>query len=177
MTIFDDAAFNLTLPITIRQLERDDLRKLEWYGQFTHYRNLFRRSYKDQQAGNRHLLVADCKGYPVARLFIQLNGKNSRLADGETRAYLYSFHVMEMFRGQGLGTRLIDEAEAFLRQHGYQSVTIAVSKHNEGALRLYQRHGYQTFGHDAGQWRYMDHRGRTHQVNDPCWLLEKALMR
>ncbi|MEM9953838.1 MAG: GNAT family N-acetyltransferase [Chloroflexota bacterium] len=163
------------LTVQIRQLQQSDLAKLEWYGQFSHYRRLFMRSYQGQVAGNRLMLVADVKDFPVGRLFIQFHSKGSRLSDGQTKAYLYSFHVMEMFRGQHIGTKLIHTAEDILNQRDFQYVTIAVSKENEGALRLYQRQGYTIYSDDAGQWQYRDHRGRVRYVNDPCWLLQKTL--
>jgi ribosomal protein S18 acetylase RimI-like enzyme len=168
----------VSFTITIRKMHYDDLRKLEWYGQFTHFRRLFLRSYQGQQDGSRFLLVADAKGFPIGRLFIQFgNKKNTKLSDGVTRAYLYSFQVMEVFQGQGLGTRLIRVAESLLVQRGFRLATIGVVKTNEGALRLYQREGYEIYGEDEGRWRYIDHRGIEQKVHEPCWLLEKSIKR
>ena len=161
--------------VTLRPAEKDDLPKLEWYGAYTHYRNLFRRAYRDQLKGRRLMLLADCNDFPIGCLFIQLVSSNRRIADGKGRAYLYSFRVMEMFRGRGIGTALISEAEQMLHDRGYHSATIAVAKTNTDALRLYERLGYQRFGQDPGRWSYTDHRGRLRQVEEPCWVLEKTL--
>lgn len=163
------------LKVTIRKLQRDDLPKLEWYGEFKHYRYLFLRSYQGQVDGNRLMLVADVNDYPVGRLFIQFNSPSSKFSDGHTKAYLYSFHMMEMFRGQGIGTRLIHAAETILRKRKFQYAIIAVAKDNEGALRLYQGQDYVIYGEDKGKWQYYDHRRRVRQVHEPCWLLEKKL--
>lgn len=165
----------LTLTLALRQLVKDDLKKLEWYGQYRHFRHIFQRSYREQLKGKRYLLVADCAAFPVGRLFIRFNSSNPLIADGDRRAYLYSFQVMEMFRGKGIGTRLIQQAETILKQNHYQEASIAVAKDNAGALRLYRRHQYHVFGEDEGRWRYMDHRGRLRQVHEPCWLLAKRL--
>lgn len=178
MTVFDgETHFSLTLPITIRQMQSEDLPKLEWYGQFRHLRQVFRRSFHEQQTSERrHLLVAVLNDFPIGRLFILFRGKDSRLADGLYRGYLYSFSVMEIFRRQGVGTRLLLTAEQVLRERQYRQATIAVAKDNTDALRLYRRHQYRMFAEDEGKWCYPDHQGIIRSVHEPCWLLEKNLL-
>jgi GNAT superfamily N-acetyltransferase len=175
MTALDPAAYSVTLPIHFRAAEAADLPKLEWYGQYAHYRNLFRRAYREQIQGRRLMLLADCQSFPIGHVFIQFTSNNPVIADGRQRAYLYSFRVMEMFRGRGIGTRLLAEAEHITRSRGMQVVTLAVSKENPGALRLYERLGYEIFADEAGRWSYTDHNGVIQNVNEPCWLLEKWL--
>ena len=167
--------FAVTLKVKVRELELADLAKLEWFGQFKHYRRLFMKSYRGHLEGNRLMLVADMNGFPIGRLFIQLRSQNARISDGRRRAYLYSFYVMDLFQGQGIGTHLIKTAETLLLERGYQMATIAVAKENEGALRLYQRQDYQIFSEEEGRWRYYDHKGILHHVHEPCWMLEKRL--
>lgn len=166
---------SIQLKVTIRKLRRNDLRKLEWHGEFRHYRRLFLRSYKGQVDGSRLMLIADVNDYPVGRLFVQFYSPRSKVSDGRTKAYLYSFHVMEMFRGQSIGTRLIHAAEAVLRKKKFRLASIAVARENIGALSLYQRQDYVIYGEDKGKWHYQDHRGRVRYVHEPCWLLEKKL--
>ncbi len=168
-------SFQIELPLTIRQATYTDLKELEWNGEFIHLRNLFQRSFHEQQKGSRLMLVVDCNGNLVGRLFIVFKGKNPKLANGETCAYLYSFQVMEMFQNRGIGTRLLDEAESMLREGNFQKVTISVAKTNHLALRLYDRRGYKIFAENSGKWRYLDHRGKIQQVDEPAWLLEKSL--
>ena len=170
-----DLDIRLAVDLTIRKVRCDDLPKLEWYGQFEHFRRIFRRAYKEQKAGKRLLLIADMNGFPVARLFIQFQGENAILVDGSQRGYLYSLHVLDMFRRQGIGSRLIAVAEQVLRQRHYAIATIAVAKDNDGALRLYQRHGYDIFEENEGRWRYTDHRGNLRRVHEPCYFLAKTL--
>ena len=167
--------FDIHLDVSIRQLREDDLPKLEWHGQFKHYRNLFRRSYEGQAKGFRFMLVAVVNEFPIGRLFIQYGQSRSRLSNGRNKGYLYSFNVMEVFRGKGIGTALIQRAEQVLYADNFKWATISVSKDNDGALRLYQRHGYQIFGDDESKWQYHDHRGRLQQVREFCWLLKKRL--
>lgn len=176
MTAHDQGLeISLHLKVRIRKLRYEDLPKLEWYGQFSHFRRLFMRSYQGQREGKRFLLVADLKGFPIGRLFIQYGEKNSRFSDGLRRAYLYSFQVMDLFQGFGIGSRLIRVAEALLVQNQFRHAAIAVVKTNEGALRLYQREGYKIYGEDEGRWSYLDQYGIEQKIHEPCWLLEKSL--
>jgi ribosomal protein S18 acetylase RimI-like enzyme len=176
MTAREMAVMKLELAITLRIANRADVHKLEWYGQFAHFRNLLRRAYQEQMLGRRLMLVADLNGYPIGQVFIQLVSTNVFIADGESRGYLYSFRVMEMFRQQGIGTRLLLEAENILRERGFQTAMLSVAKTNHGALRLYQRNGYLVIGEDPGRWSYIDHRGVTRMVDEPSWMLEKQLV-
>jgi ribosomal protein S18 acetylase RimI-like enzyme len=176
MTAQDEGLqFAIALNITIRPARYEDIAKLEWHGEFKHFRNLFQRSYREQIEGRRLLLVADSNGYPIGRLFMQFQSKNKVTSDGKTRAYLYSFHVMDLLRGHGIGNRMMDVAEAMLVERGFKYGTIAVAKDNVGALRLYERRGYRVFSEDEGKWRYYDHRGFLQHVHEPAYLLEKLL--
>jgi ribosomal protein S18 acetylase RimI-like enzyme len=82
---------------------------------------------------------------------------------------------MEMFRGGGIGSRLIESAEADLITRKFSIATIAVAKNNAGALRLYERYGYRIFDEENSDWNYVDHQGVTRRVREPSWLLEKNL--
>lgn len=167
---------NMTLAVTIRPSTVEDIPKLEMDGQFTHFRPMFRRSYRDQLAGRRLLIVADCNHMPVGRLFVLFKSQDPNMADGHTRAYLYSFFVHSLFRGQGIGSAMVNYAETILQARHYQRVIIAVAQENHGALRLYQRLHYRILRDDPGEWSYTDHVGQVHVVKEPCWILEKILM-
>ena len=167
----------VSLPVTIRPAKLQDIVRLEWHGQFHHLRNLFRRSYREQQAGRRLLLIAAVDEYPIARLFLQWVSSNLTLADGHTRAYLYSFQVHEMLQGRGIGTALLQEAEARIRARHYREILIAVAKENPRAQMLYQRLGYRVIRDDPGEWNYVDHNGVVRYVAEPCWIMEKRLLR
>lgn len=165
----------LRVRATIRLATEADLPKLEWYGQFAHFRRLYRQTFAQQVEGRRLMLVADVNGFPVGQIFVSLEGGFLNLYGSEPQGYLYALRVMEPFQRKGLGTTLVRAAEAELRTHGLRSATIAVAKDNPGAERLYARLGYHVFGEDDGRWQYVDHEGRTRLVEEPCWLMEKML--
>ncbi len=179
MTAYEAHAVTLHVEVEFRVARPDDLPKLEWYGQYTHFRTMFRRTYREQLAGNRLMLVADCNGFPIGQIFMQLHRKDSsndgHRADDLERTYFYSLRVMEMFRGHGIGSRLIETAEQIALAKGYRSASIAAAKDNPRARRLYERMGYRVFMDDPGRWSYVDHEGRVRHVHEPCWVLEKNL--
>jgi ribosomal protein S18 acetylase RimI-like enzyme len=176
MTTLDPTTtLSVTFPIVIRQVEESDLANLEMDGAFLKFRRLFRRSFREQQQGKRLMLIADCNGVPIARIFALWESDDKTIADGKTRGYLYSFFVQSPFRGQGIGSQLVAQAESEMLERGLQFATIAVSRENTGALKLYQRLGYYFMREDEGKWSYNDHEGKTHHITDPCWILEKSL--
>jgi ribosomal protein S18 acetylase RimI-like enzyme len=175
MTATERHIISLQLEVVFRVAERDDLPKLEWYGQYLHFRRLFQRTFEEQTAGRRLMLLADVNGWPVGQVFVQLESYDNLFMDMRKRAYLYSLRVMEAFQHKGIGTALIREAEAILVERRYDSVSIAAAKDNPGARRLYERLGFRVFAEDTGRWHYVDHEGHTRYVTEPCWLLEKQL--
>lgn len=164
-------------PIGFRKVIYEDLERLEWGEEYQHLRQLFWRSYCGQERGTRYLIVATVDNFPIGRLFILLNSKNTVLSDGKNRAYLYSFAVMSALQGRGIGTRLLLIAERLLLKRHYKLATIGVEKSNIRAFALYERVGYKIFGEDNTAWSYQDHEGNTCEVNAPSWLMAKRLVR
>ena len=171
MTTLDlPTQMEVALAITFRPARVDDIPKLEWYGQYIHFRNVFRKTYREQVKGNRLMLIAECNDFPIGQIFMQTGG------DSRRKTYFYSLRVMDMFRGRGIGSRLLEEAENIAVTYGYTSATIAAAKDNPRARQLYERHGYLLIGEDSGRWSYIDHEGKTRYVYEPCWVLEKAFI-
>jgi ribosomal protein S18 acetylase RimI-like enzyme len=168
-------SFSVLLSVVMRPAVRDDLPKLEWYGAYAYARNFIRKAYSEQLQGRRLMLVADLNGFPVGQVYLQFIANNHSIADGRSRAYLYSFRVIDHLRRCGIGSLLMQHAEQVLRQRGFEYVFLQVAKTNPEALRLYQRLGYHISGEDPGQWSYLDHRGVVQHVNEPVWVMQKAL--
>jgi ribosomal protein S18 acetylase RimI-like enzyme len=166
----------LYITCRIRPAVESDLLKLEWGGQYRHFRKLMRQTFDEHRVGRRLMLVADVNGYPIGQVFIQFVSSDTIFADGRERGYLYSLRVMEPFQRHRIGTRLVEAAERALRARGYSWSVIAASKDNPGARRLYERLGYAVFLEDPGQWQYTDHEGNIQTVVEPCWVMEKRLV-
>ncbi|WP_400190675.1 GNAT family N-acetyltransferase [Hymenobacter sp. B81] len=65
--------------------------------------------------------------------------------------YILSVFVEEAARGQGLGSALLDQAFAVLRELGKRTVGLSVHQDNHGARRLYERLGFMPYmpGHEG----------------------------
>lgn len=111
----------------------------------------------------------------VGQLFVQLESHRNELADGHTRAYIYSFRVRSSYRSTGIGTLLMQTAETDLRNRGYHRITLNVGRDNPAARRFYERFGYTIVGDEPGRWSYLDHKGHRRHVHEPSWRMEKDL--
>ena len=159
---------------SIRHLRKSDLNALEWGGEFTHFRELYKSAYKSFRAGRSVLWVVEIPGSGViGQLFVQLVSGRKELADGKERAYIYGFRIKPEFREKGIGTRMLEVAEKDIFQRGFSTITLNVSRDNPDARRLYERTGYRVVADEPGIWSYIDHEGRMRQVNEPSWRMEK----
>ena len=61
----------------------------------------------------------------------------------ENMAWVATVGVLPEYRGRGIGTALMSACE---EQLGISTIRLSVRLSNEGAVRLYQRLGYQTVG-------------------------------
>lgn len=159
-----------TVDVIIRNGNAPDLPGMEWEGKYSRYRRLYKLAMDEARAGRRIILVAEVAGQIIGQIIIHLNR-----ADPTATGYLYAFRVRPEWRNRGIGTRLIQEAEAALIRRGYRRALIAVAMNNPGARRLYERMGYSHFAQDAGEWSFIDDHGLLQRVVEPSWLMERSL--
>ena len=164
--------------LLVRHVQKNDLPALEWDGEYRHFRRVFADAYERYRMGYSIMWVADLPAPGpgiIGQVFIQLTCDRPELADGDERAYLYSFRVRSQFRGKGIGTRILDVVENDLVERGFNYVTLNVARDNYSAQRLYSRHGYRIIAPEAGLWSYPDEYGIWHHVEEPAWRMEKRL--
>lgn len=77
---------------------------------------------------------AEPESDPVLRPYMELEDYCS--------LYISGVAVAEDFRGQGLGTKLLAEAESRAKKLGLPRLSLICFERNLGAYRLYQRLGY-----------------------------------
>ncbi len=91
-------------------------------------------------------LVAELGGRVVGYLLCVIETAQPYVREDYARhAYIAELVIDEARRGQGLGPRLIAEAESFARSQGMPSIFIGVLAGNDPADRLYERLGYGTY--------------------------------
>lgn len=160
--------------LSIREVTEADLPALEWDGEYTHFRNIYRRALIESKQGHRILLLAELKQAVIGQIFIHLHHDGFDLTK-ELNAYLYSFRVQDAYRNLGIGSLLLIHAEELLKEKGYLRTTISVAKENSDARRMYERHGYSICGEDRGEWSFLDHKGSLRNIREPAYILEKSL--
>lgn len=111
------------------------------------------------QSGNAEFWTIDHCGALIGELYVFKKLMDSDFADGHTKAYLCAFRIHRDYRGQGLGSRLMQTVLSHLRDCGFRTATIGVDETEEANIRLYRRHGF--------------HRKIKDCLTDPCDLDEQ----
>ena len=162
--------------VVIRYAEEGDLRAIEWDGDYREFRNVYAEVYRRMESGLALMWVAELADWGlVGQAFVQFKTNDRKTADGKRRAYLHSFRVRSDWQGCGLGTRLMKVVEKDLQGRGFREVTLNVACENEGALRLYQRLGYQVIEEIPGCWSYYDPDNVLRHVREPGYRMMKRI--
>lgn len=61
-------------------------------------------------------------------------------------AELMNLVVRKSFRGQGIGSQLLSHIISFSKTQNLSHIFLEVNENNKTAIRLYQKHGFQTVG-------------------------------
>jgi ribosomal protein S18 acetylase RimI-like enzyme len=164
--------------VEIRLANQDDLAGLEWDGEYKHFRRIYADAFHRMVQGLSLIWIAEIEPVGIiGQVFIQLVCDRAELADGEKRAYLYSFRVRPNYQDRGLGTLMMQIVEGDLHERGFQYVTLNVAKDNLRARKLYERRGFRVMAHEPGCWSYPDEKGVWHSVEEPAWRMEKCLVK
>ena len=162
--------------LKIRQVAEEDLAALEWDGEYSKYRRMYASLFRDVRLGRALMWMLETQaGEMVGQAFVLLRSGERAAADGERRAYVFSFRIKPEFRNRGVGSYLMDFIQGDLHERKYKFITLNVAKENPDALRLYKRLGFKVIGSHPGKWSYTDHEGKTHQVNEPAWRMMKRI--
>ena len=130
-----------------------------------------RMRFEESLDGYREILVAELDGYPVGTVS---TGGHGFQRPGSLR--LFALDVGEAFRGQGVGTALVNAVEAAAADRTLAEVNLEVAIGNEDAFRLYQRLGYKRLGKPVlYRWeQHLDDVG-SRLVEEPSWVMIKSL--
>lgn len=162
--------------VRIRQAQEEDLRGMEWDGEYAHFRHLYRQHFQNSLSGSTLIWVVENEvGKIVGQVFLMLLSSQSELADGIHRAYLFSFRLKPVYRNQGLGGFMLEFLENYLVGRGFDTLRINVARENSRARHMYERHGYQVVGTEEGRWRYRDQNNQWQAVHEPAWRLMKKI--
>ncbi len=131
------------LPLTIRDLTRDDLPTCAWTGiSASSMATVLERAGRGEVD---YLVVCAPSGFPVA-----VGGIDYALIAGA--GTLYQLTVHGAVQSCGIGTLLIGAAEQRIRGRGLHRAELGVEKSNPRARALYQRLGYVAYGSKPESW-------------------------
>lgn len=93
--------------------------------------------------GEDWICVAEIDGKVEAFLSIEVHR--------EEQNYLYydDFNVSQTFRGQGIGSALMEKAEEFCRMLGFSAIVLHVEETNTRARTLYEKKGFTLLRNDG----------------------------
>jgi len=77
-----------------------------------------------------------------------LKGGPAEIADYRTVENIYeteSIWVDDNYRGQSIGTKLMDEFESWATREGATRLKVVASARNEGAINLYKKRGFEDY--------------------------------
>ena len=141
---------------SIRRMQESDIKELSrgfisqgWPSR----EEILTRYFKEQERGEREVLVAEVEGALAGYITILPCAKQGPFA--EIYPELSDFNVFEPFQNQGIGNLLLEEAEKRVRLIS-DKVTLGVGLHSGygPAQRLYIKRGYIPDG--TGVW-YQNH--------------------
>lgn len=158
-----------TPAVRIRLCEACDLGALEWDGLFAAHREIIAEAFARQRAGTNVMLLAETGTRVAGQVWLDLQKGPPRAAR------LWAFRVHPAMRGRGIGTRLLEAAEAWLARHGFNTAAIGVEKSNRAARRLYERRGYHVVAPLVEHYGLKTQGDRYTRVTVDQWLLEKGL--
>ena len=142
---------------SIRKMQESDIQELSrgfisqgWPSR----EEILTRYFKEQESGEREVLVAEVEGALAGYITILSCAKQGPFA--EIYPELSDFNVFEPFQNQGIGNLLLEEAEKQVRLIS-DKVTLGVGLHSGygPAQRLYIKRGYIPDG--SGVW-YQNYR-------------------
>jgi ribosomal protein S18 acetylase RimI-like enzyme len=100
------------------------------------------RDFLGQSVAGDRVHVARARGGVVG--FVMFHVETGAYEQDTTRGVVDNVFVTPEYRDCGVGSRLLDAAEAALRERGAETLAISVLAANDAARRLYERRGYET---------------------------------
>jgi len=136
--------------------------------------------FSTQRAGQGVSLIAwNPEGRPVGHALIRWAGTRTEPMASALKncPHLSALHVHPDFRSRGIGTQLLQTAEAMILERGYRQIGLSVDVTNMRAQALYTRLGYCDAGFPSccKHWRYQGEGGILLEYEEVCRYLIKAL--
>lgn len=162
-------------PLTTADLESvEDHINFDWAAQHKHRERLGK-----QDKGKAIYLVAWHRNIPVGHVLLEWSGTADEPMCSQLVhcPNLEDLFVAPQYRAKGVGSRILQEAEALAQQKGYSQIGLGVASGDAGARRLYERLGYEDagFGEYKTGGSYLDQEGQEQTWQETCCYFVKRI--
>ncbi len=139
--------------INIRKGRVEDFQKLnhDWaWSPENEWQQIAQKDYiKGILAGTQEFWLIEKDEEILGEFHIYWDKMDKDEANGLNRAYLSAFRVHPDYRGQGLGTRLMESVIERIKENGFSEVTIGAYAHEPEIQKLYEKWGFTEFVKEA----------------------------
>jgi GNAT superfamily N-acetyltransferase len=155
--------------VRVRSVEQDDLPQLLSYGWMNPHDEVIQRAYDRSVEGDLIFLVAEADTQIIGQVWVDL----AHLAD-EWMGLIVALFVVPTMQNLGLGTRLLQQAEAAMRERGLLAAEVSIEKKNLKARHLYARLGYEIVDARVKPWTRTTADGRVERSEQQSWIMHKT---
>ena len=162
--------------VVIRLIREADLPELEWDGEYSRYRKVYREVYRNFEKGLSLPFVAETpEDGIVGQVFLTRKEPNPSYTSRSRYFFLSSFRIKPAFRDQGLGGRLMDVCFREVRSHRLRDIFLNCARENNRARRCYEKHGFRVIRLDEGNWTYVNDEGLVVTEMQSAYVMRKTL--
>lgn len=161
---------DVVVPLTVRDLTRDDLPSCGWSGSATHLAHVAQALDRVELGEVDYLAVCPPSNLPVAT-----GGIDYAVVPGS--GTLWQLVVHPTLRSCGVGTVLIRAAEQRIRARGLRRAELRVEEINPRACRLYERMGYVAYDRQPDAWDEELPDGSITRYETVCIVMGRQLLR
>ncbi|MGW1118335.1 GNAT family N-acetyltransferase [Streptomyces tanashiensis] len=160
---------DIVLKPSVRDLVHADLASCGWAGSDHHLVGVARQLERARAGDVDYLAVCPAAtDIPVAK-----GGVDYQVKEGA--GTLWQLAVHPALQSCGIGTFLVEAAEARIRGRGVRRAELAVEESNPRARALYERLGYVAYDRRPDAWDEQAPDGSLHRYETMCTLMRKEL--
>ncbi len=162
--------------VMIRLLREEDLPALEWDGEYSRYRKIYREVYRNSEKGISLPYVAETEEDGIiGQVFMTKKEPNPSYSPRSRYFFLSSFRIKPDFRGRGLGSLMMRVCFRDVRNQKLRDIFLNCSSDNDRARHFYERNGFRIIRLDKGNWTYINEEGYVVTEPQSAYLMRRTL--
>ncbi|MFG2332721.1 GNAT family N-acetyltransferase [Streptomyces sp. NPDC048604] len=159
---------DVVLKLSARDLTHADLASCGWAGSDHHLARVAEQLDRSRRGEVDYLAICTATDIPVAK-----GGVDYQVKEGV--GTLWQLAVHPALQSCGIGTFLVEAAEARIRSRGLRLAELGVEERNPRARALYERLGYIAYDRQPDSWDEQRPDGSLRRYETMCTLMRKEL--